>query len=60
MIHGAPKATAMTTKIMLATTHDDLVSTDETVACNMTSALLARPAQVVNTKDIAARRIRRP
>jgi hypothetical protein len=33
----------MTTKIMLATTHDDLVSTDETVACSMKSALLARP-----------------
>ena len=43
VIHGAPKATAMTTRIMLATTHEDLVSTDETVDCSMNSALAGAP-----------------
>ena len=60
VIHGAPKATAMTTRMMLATSHEVRVSTDETVDCSMKSALLARPAQFVGREDIAVRPFGRP
>ena len=60
VIHGAPKAIAMTTRIMLATTQEARVSTDETVDFSMNSALLARPAQFVGREGIAAGRDRRP
>jgi hypothetical protein len=44
----------MTNRIMLATTQEARVSTDETVEFSMNSALLARPAQFVGREDIAA------
>src|SRR3984893_6662869 len=45
VIHGAPKATAMTTSTTVATTQDWRVSTDDSDGdCSMNVALLARPA----------------
>jgi hypothetical protein len=52
VIHGAPKAVAITAKATVATIHDLLVSTDcsglvdekDVIDCSMSFALLARPA----------------
>jgi hypothetical protein len=52
VIHGAPKATAMTTSTTVATTQDWRVSTDDSDNdgdgdCSINFALQARPAGLV-------------
>ena len=55
VIHGAPKATAMTTSTTVATTQDWRVSTDDNDGdCSMNFALQARPAGLVGAWGIAA------
>ena len=62
VIHGAPKATAMTNSAAVATTHEVRVSTDGSDGdFSMYFALLARPAGlVVLANGIAAGRAPRP
>ena len=67
VIHGAPNAIAITTRMTLATTHEDRVSTDargstgKNVDCSMVFALLARPAGLLSlVYRIAAGRSRHP
>src|SRR5580692_8511924 len=55
VIHGAPKATAMTTSTTVATTQDWRVSTDDNEGdCSMNFALRTRPAGLHGAWGIAA------
>ena len=58
VIHGAPKATAMTTSTTVATTQDWRVSTDDNDGdCSMNFALRTRPAGLRGAWGIAAHRL---
>src|ERR1700692_3123051 len=58
VIHGAPKATAMTPSTTVATTQDWRVSTDGSDGdCSMYLALQARPAGLAGAWGIAAHRL---
>ncbi len=55
VIQGAPKATAMMTSTVVATTHDVRVSTDvivEEADCSMYFALQARPAGRITEQSV--------